>query len=216
MRLLVTAGPTHEPLDPVRYLANRSSGKMGFALAAAAAGRGWRVTLVAGPVALPTPPGVERIDVVTAAEMFAAVAAALPACQAAVMAAAVADFTPRQVAPHKLKKSGAAGLTLELVPTVDILGSLRGPLGFRGPVVGFAAETRELAAHALDKLRRKGCDLLVANDVSVPGIGFASDANAVTIFAADGSPPEILPKAPKSAIAGRIIERLAALAGHGE
>ncbi len=212
MNLLITAGPTHEAIDPVRYLANRSSGKMGFALAERAAVRGWNVTLIAGPVTLPTPPGVHRVDVVSAADMFAAVEAALPGQDVAILAAAVADFRPKLVHGEKIKKTNKDSLTLELEKTADILGSMRNPLGFTGLLVGFAAETQDLLAYASQKLAAKGCDMLVANDVSRPDIGFGSEENEVTLLYCDETrPPETLPKAGKSAIADGILDRIAAL-----
>ena len=163
--VLVTAGPTHEPIDPVRYIANRSSGRQGFAIAAAAARAGARVTLVSGPVALPTPPGVSRIDVETARQMAAAVDAALPA-DAAVMVAAVADWRAEaQVA--KIKKDGSGAVPpLALVENPDILAALSHAANRPRLVVGFAAETNDLLAHAHAKLARKGCDWIIANDVS--------------------------------------------------
>lgn len=214
MNLLVTAGPTHEAIDPVRYIANRSSGKMGFALAGRAAARGWHVTLIAGPVHLDTPAGVHRVDVISAAAMFAAVATHLPDTTAAILAAAVADFRPIAPAAHKIKKvPETERLVLELEKTTDILGSLRQPLGFTGILTGFAAETENLLANAAGKLRRKGCDLLVANDVSRSDIGFGADANQVTLLFADGRPAESLPRLPKNAVADIILDHIAALAG---
>ena len=200
--LLVTAGPTHEPLDPVRYLANRSSGRQGFAIAAALAKLGARVSLVAGPVALPTPPGVTRVDVETAREMAAAVDAALPA-DAAVMVAAVADWRV-EAASQKVKK-GDAPATLALIENPDILAELsRSP---RRPrlVIGFAAETERVVEHARAKLARKGCDWIVANDVSGDVMG--GEANAVTLVTADGL--ESWERAPKAAVAERLAHRIA-------
>ena len=203
---LVTAGPTHEPLDPVRYLANRSSGRQGFAIAGALAALGARVTLVAGPVTLPTPPGVTRVDVETAREMAAAVDAALPApdtIDVAVMVAAVADWRV-DAAPHKVKK-GDAPATLTLVENPDILADLsRSP---RRPrlVVGFAAETERVVEHARAKLARKGCDWIVANDVSGDVMG--GDANTVHLVTADGV--EDWPRVPKQAVAERLATRIA-------
>lgn len=203
---LVTAGPTHEPLDPVRYLANRSSGRQGFAIAGAIAALGARVTLVAGPVTLPTPPGVTRVDVETAREMAAAVDAALPApdtIDVAVMVAAVADWRV-DAAPHKVKK-GDAPATLTLVENPDILADIsRSP---RRPrlVVGFAAETERVVEHARAKLARKGCDWIVANDVSGDVMG--GDANTVHLVTADGV--EDWPRVPKQAVAERLAARIA-------
>jgi phosphopantothenoylcysteine decarboxylase/phosphopantothenate--cysteine ligase len=185
-RVVVSAGPTFEDIDPVRFIGNRSSGKMGFALAAAAAVRGADVILVAGPVALATPPGLQRIDVRSAAQMQRAVLDALPA-DLYIGAAAVADFRPRAVATHKLKKTaGTDVLQLELVRTPDILATVAThPLRPR-LVVGFAAETHDLARHARDKLRAKRVDLVLANPVGAPGQGFESDDNTLAAFAADG------------------------------
>ena len=200
--LLVTAGPTHEPLDPVRYLANRSSGRQGFAIAGALARLGARVSLVAGPVALPTPAGVTRVDVETAREMAAAVDAALPA-DAAVMVAAVADWRV-QAAAQKVKK-GDAPATLALIENPDILAELsRSP---RRPrlVIGFAAETERVVEHARAKLARKDCDWIVANDVSGDVMG--GEANAVTLVTADGVEP--WERAPKAAVAERLARRIA-------
>jgi phosphopantothenoylcysteine decarboxylase/phosphopantothenate--cysteine ligase len=201
--VLVTAGPTYEPVDPVRFLGNRSSGKMGFALAAAAARQGARVRLVAGPVALATPPGVERHDVESAREMEAAVRRLAPGSDVVVMAAAVADFRPATEAPQKLKKRDGAP-DLALVPNPDILALLPeiAPAALR---VGFAAETSEVVAEAERKLAAKGAHLLVANDVSRPGIGFASDENEVTVLRR-GAEPLALPRATKAKLAERLIE----------
>ncbi len=186
LHFLITAGPTFEPIDPVRFLGNRSSGKMGFALAAEAARRGARVHLVAGPVALSTPPGVVRTDVETALEMADAVRGAAPEADVVVMAAAVADFRPRERSVDKLKK--ALGVPqLKLVRNPDILSLLpeHAPRALR---VGFAAETRELQEEARRKLESKGAHLLVANDVSRSDIGFASDANEVTVHRREAEP----------------------------
>jgi phosphopantothenoylcysteine decarboxylase/phosphopantothenate--cysteine ligase len=209
VRVLVTAGPTQEPLDPVRYLGNRSSGRMGFALAAEAARRGAQVALVAGPVALPTPAGVTRIDVVTAREMEQAVQAAAPAAELAIMAAAVADFRPRQVAKEKIKRSRVppGGLVVELEENPDILAGLR--VQAPGAVlVGFAAETAELAANAQAKLAAKSADFLVANDVSRRDIAFDSDANEVTVFRRRGE-PLFFARRPKAALAAALLDLFA-------
>jgi phosphopantothenoylcysteine decarboxylase/phosphopantothenate--cysteine ligase len=209
--VIVTAGPTHEPLDPVRFLGNRSSGKMGFALAAEAARRGARVTLIAGPVALPTPEGVTRLDVETAAQMERAVARAAPAADLIVMTAAVADFRPRRAAAKKLKKErGVPALDLEATP--DILGGLR-DLAPHAVAVGFAAETEDLEAHARAKLERKRVDFLVANDVSRRDIAFGADANEVLVLRREG-PPVFFGRQPKGELAGRLLDLFAtALAG---
>jgi phosphopantothenoylcysteine decarboxylase / phosphopantothenate---cysteine ligase len=185
-KVLVSAGPTYEDIDPVRFLGNRSSGKMGFAIAAEAARRGAGVVLVAGPVHLDTPAGIARIDVRSAAQMHAAVLEALPA-DVYVGAAAVADFTPRAPAADKIKKQpGHDGLTLELVRTRDILAEVAAHARRPRLVVGFAAETRDLEAYARDKLARKGVDLVAANRVGLPGSGFEADDNALTVLWRDG------------------------------
>jgi phosphopantothenoylcysteine decarboxylase / phosphopantothenate---cysteine ligase len=201
---IVTAGPTHEPIDPVRYIANRSSGKQGFAIAGALAALGARATLIAGPVHLPTPAGVDRVDVETAREMAAAVEAALPA-DVAVMVAAVADWRV-DAAGSKLKKQGGAPPSLMLVENPDILAELaRSP---RRPrlVIGFAAETEDVVGHAQAKRVRKGADWIVANDVSGDVMGGAE--NKVHLVTADGV--EHWPKAPKAEIARQLATRIAA------
>ncbi len=180
MRILITAGPTREPLDPVRFLTNRSSGKMGYALAHAFIHAGHSVLLISGPTALDVPDRVDFIPVETAADMQQAVKHMLGRVEIAVFTAAVADYTPAVVADQKLKKT-AAGMTLELVRTPDILGAARNEFGFTGTLVGFAAETENLEANARDKLLRKHCDLIVANDVAKPGLGFDSDHNEVLL-----------------------------------
>ncbi|MBB5353297.1 phosphopantothenoylcysteine decarboxylase/phosphopantothenate--cysteine ligase [Haloferula luteola] len=205
MKILITAGPTREPLDPVRYLTNRSSGKMGYALAHAAAHDGHQVLLISGPTDLDVPDGVDFIPVETAAEMFEAVQDSLSRMDAAIFAAAVADYRPATAAEQKIKKSGET-LTLELVRNPDILGSCRSHFGFTGTLVGFAAETEHLAAHARTKLEKKGCDLVVANDVSQPGIGFDSDRNAVLLVFPDRI--ESLPEDDKHQLAHRIIQEI--------
>ena len=208
MHFLITAGPTREALDPVRYLSNRSSGRMGFALAAAAAAAGHEVTLIAGPVALDTPAGVQRVDVVSAQEMYDAVRERQPGADAAIFSAAVADYRPAQVAVQKIKKS-AETMTLTLERTPDILGSVRSVVGWRGVLVGFAAETENVIANARAKLERKGCDVMVANDVSQPGIGFDAAENEVTLLTAGGE--ETLPRMSKEALARVIIARTTTL-----
>ena len=181
MKILITAGPTREHLDPVRFLSNRSTGKMGFAVAQAAAERGHAVTLVAGPVSLATPQGVVRVDVVSARDMLAAIRRLLPDQDALVMSAAVADWRPRQVSETKLKKSAMAPV-IELEPNPDILKTVR-PLKAHRLFVGFAAETGDPLAEAQRKLEAKGLDLIVANDVTRPDAGFAVDTNRVTFIA---------------------------------
>lgn len=207
-RVLITAGPTREPLDPVRYVTNRSSGRMGFALAQAAAEAGAQVTLVAGPVALPAPRGVERIDVETAAQMHAAVMARLPGCDIFIGAAAVADYRPREVAAHKLKK-GEAQRELVLEKTPDILAEVaaHSPRPF---VVGFAAETERLLEHAREKLTRKGLDMIAANLVG-EGLGFEAPDNALEVLWAGGQaslPRQDKPRLARALVA-LIAERLA-------
>ena len=200
-RLLITAGPTFEDLDPVRFIGNRSSGKMGFALAAEAARQGAEVTLVAGPVALSTPAGVHRLDVRSAEQMRAAVLAALPGQDAFIGAAAVADFRPAQVASTKIKKS--AGLPqVEWTATPDILAEVAAHVQRPALVVGFAAETDDLEAHARDKLARKRVDLIAANRVDA-GLGFEADDNALTVFAANAT--REIARQPKAGVARELL-----------
>ncbi len=208
-RVVVSAGPTFEDIDPVRYIGNRSSGKMGFAIAEAAARAGADVALVAGPVHLPTPDGVLRTDVRSAAQLRDAVFAALPA-DAYVGAAAVADWTPRAAAPHKLKKrDGEDTLVLELVRTPDVLAEVASHPRLRPRlVVGFAAETEHLDANARAKLERKRVDLVVANLVGTPGTGFEADDNALAVYARDGSLLHLGP-APKRALAVALVQLIA-------
>ncbi|WP_282272233.1 bifunctional phosphopantothenoylcysteine decarboxylase/phosphopantothenate--cysteine ligase CoaBC [Stenotrophomonas sp. PS02298] len=182
IRVLISAGPTYEDLDPVRYVGNRSSGKMGYALAAAAARQGAQVVLVSGPVQLATPAGVQRIDVRSAAQMREAVLGALPA-DIYIGAAAVADYTPRQVSPQKLKKTvGSQTLTLELVRTADILAEVAVQEQALKLVVGFAAETHDVEKYARGKLADKHLDLIIANQVGIAGNGFESDQNAAVAY----------------------------------
>jgi phosphopantothenoylcysteine decarboxylase/phosphopantothenate--cysteine ligase len=204
---IVTSGPTHEPIDPVRYIANRSSGRQGHAIARALADLGARVTLVSGPVALPDPPGLTTVHVETAAQMLAEVRAALPA-DIAVFAAAVADWRMATPAGQKLKKpADGAAPALDLVPNPDILATIAaGPQRPR-LVVGFAAETQDMARHAEQKRLRKGADWIVANDVS-PATGImGGSANAVTLVTAEGM--ESWPMLPKDEVARRLAERIA-------
>jgi phosphopantothenoylcysteine decarboxylase/phosphopantothenate--cysteine ligase len=207
MKLLITAGPTREPLDPVRFLSNRSSGKMGYALAEAAAARGYEVTLVSGPVALPPPKDVLVVRVVTAADMLAAVKLHLKKCDALIMAAAVADWRPVRVAKRKMKKGAEQRMTLELKRTPDILKTIA-PLKGRRFFVGFAAETHNVRAEAKRKLREKNLDLIVANDVTAPGAGFEVETNRVTIF--DSHSEEQLPLLTKREVAEHIMDRIEA------
>ena len=202
MKILLTAGPTREPIDPVRFISNRSSGKMGYALAAAAAAAGHEVVLISGPTNLAPPAGVKFHRIETADELWQAVQENLPGVELAIFAAAVADYRVAEVATQKIKKQSDE-LTLQLVKNVDILGSMRAA-GYRGALAGFAAETNDLLLHAKSKLERKGCDLIIANDVSAAGIGFDADENAVTLVFADGH-HEILPRQAKSSLAEKLI-----------
>ncbi|PTM40287.1 phosphopantothenoylcysteine decarboxylase/phosphopantothenate--cysteine ligase [Bosea sp. 124] len=207
--VLVTSGPTHEAIDPVRYIANRSSGKQGHAIAAAAAAAGARVTLVSGPVAIADPVGVETVHVESAREMLATVEAALPA-DIAIFAAAVADWRVADEAPEKLKKDGGGLPPLALVENPDILATVAKRLGGRPPlVVGFAAETENVVAYAQAKLARKGCDLIVANDVGGTGV-MGGDANTVHLVTRDGV--ENWPTLAKQEVATRLVAHLAKLA----
>lgn len=206
-RLLITAGPTQEAIDPVRYVGNRSSGKMGFALAEEAAARGAHVELVTGPVSLVTDrSGITRTDINSAAEMAAACKQRFSACDAVIMSAAVADFRPARSATEKVKKKSAA-LELELEPTEDILGWMGAnkPEGMR--LVGFALETANALANAVDKLQRKNLDLLVLNSLRDAGAGFGTDTNKVTLLA-PGKDPASLPLMSKHETARAILDRL--------
>jgi phosphopantothenoylcysteine decarboxylase/phosphopantothenate--cysteine ligase len=206
--VLVTAGPTREPLDPVRYLSNRSSGKMGYAIVEAAAARGAQVILVSGPTALPLPRGADVVHVETAQEMHDAVLAKLEAATVVIKAAAVADYRPKHVAGRKLKKDETVpAVTLESTP--DILAEVGKRKG-RRILVGFAAETEDLVANARKKLQRKNLDLMVANDVSQPGAGFDSDTNLVKILDARGGVEE-LPLQTKRWVADRVLDRVVGL-----
>ena len=204
-RILITAGPTHEPIDPVRYIANRSSGKQGFAIAAAAAEAGAEVLLIAGPVPLPTPPGVIRVDVETATQMAAEVEQGLPV-DAAIMVAAVADWRAADTQAQKIKKDGSGQVPpLALAENPDILASVakspdRPPL-----LIGFAAETNDVIAHAEAKLARKGCDWIVANDVSADPMG--GESNRVHIVSQDGV--DSWDRLPKQAVARKLMEKIA-------
>jgi len=206
LQVVVTAGPTREAIDPVRYITNRSSGKMGFAVAAAAAEAGARVTLIAGPVALATPDRVSRIDIETAEQLSEQVRMRSSGCDLFIAAAAVADYRPRQVAGEKLKKQTAT-MTLELDRTPDVLADVAiGGTELRPFCVGFAAETNDLLANARDKLERKRLDLVVANQVGT-GSGFDVDENAVTVLWIDGE--QEYPLMPKSKLARQLIMKIA-------
>jgi len=210
-RALVTSGPTHEPIDPVRYIANRSSGKQGHAIAAILALQGADVTLVSGPTHEPTPPGVTLRPIETAAEMLAACQAALPV-DVAVCAAAVADWRVAEVPGHKLKKGDGGPPSLALVENPDILATLSKPGPARPTlVVGFAAETRDVVAQATEKRRRKGCDWILANDVAPETGTFGGDAN--TIHLIDDTGVEHWPTLTKQAVAERLALRIAARLG---
>jgi phosphopantothenoylcysteine decarboxylase/phosphopantothenate--cysteine ligase len=202
-RVLVSAGPTREALDPVRYLSNHSSGKMGYAIARVARRRGADVVLVSGPTDLPAPSGVRTLIVSTAADMARTLEQEFRAASILIMAAAVADYRMRRPATRKLKK-GSPSLSLMLERTPDILASLAARKG-RRLVVGFAAETHDVLEEARRKLREKRLDLIVANDVTAPGAGFGSDTNVVQLIAAGGS-TEALPMLPKEEVAGRILD----------
>ena len=206
--VLLTAGPTQEDLDPVRFLTNRSSGKMGYAVAEAAAQRGAKVILISGPTALETPAGVTRIDVRTAAEMLNAVQRHFAEATTAIFAAAVADYRPAEAAAHKIKKTGGE-FTLRLAPNPDILATVARKKGDR-LIVGFAAETDRIAENARKKLQEKDADLIVANDVTAAGAGFDVDTNVVTLFARDGR-DVALPKLTKREVADRILDEVVRL-----
>lgn len=200
--VLITAGPTLEPIDPVRFIGNRSSGKMGFALAQAAQEAGAAVTLIAGPVHLPTPTGVRRVDVETAEQMRQAVMRAVAGKDIFISCAAVADFRPVSTEAEKIKKATHDRMQLELEPTVDIVSEVATGDNRPAFVVGFAAETRHVADYARDKLLRKGLDMIAANQVG-EGRGFAVDDNALQVFWTDGN--EILPMAPKTQLARQLM-----------
>jgi len=206
--VLLTAGPTQEDLDPVRFLTNRSSGKMGYAVAEAAAQRGAKVILISGPTALETPAGVTRIDVRTAVEMLNAVQRHFAEATTAIFAAAVADYRPAEAAAHKIKKTGGE-FTLRLEPNPDILATVARKKGDR-LIVGFAAETDRVAENARKKLQEKDADLIVANDVTAAGAGFDVDTNVVTLFARDGR-DVALPKLTKREVADRILDEVVRL-----
>ncbi len=205
-RLLITAGPTREHIDPVRFLSNGSSGRMGYALADSAAARGCAVDLVSGPVSLPAPEGVTVHRVVSAADMLAACEPLFDACDVFVAVAAVADYRPKVFAPEKMKKHSGA-LALELEPTVDILKTLAARKRPGQIVVGFAAETRDVEAYARHKLETKHLDWIVANDVSRPGIGMDAADNTVLLLSRAGAHLAFGP-APKPAVAGFILNQV--------
>jgi phosphopantothenoylcysteine decarboxylase/phosphopantothenate--cysteine ligase len=202
VRFLITAGPTREAIDPVRYLSNRSSGKMGYAIAEAAIEAGNEVILISGPVEIDRPRGAAVIPISTSDQMFGAVHQQAPNCDVLVMCAAVADYKPAKVSKSKIKKRDA-NLSLELIPTRDILASL--PTNRKYFVVGFAAETENVEANARRKLQEKHCDIVVANDVSRDDFGMESDENEVTILFRDGE-KEKISRAPKKIVARELIK----------
>jgi phosphopantothenoylcysteine decarboxylase/phosphopantothenate--cysteine ligase len=211
MKFLVTAGPTREPLDPVRFISNRSSGKMGYALAEAALEAGHEVMLISGPVSIAPPRGAVVVRVTTADEMADAVQSAINAgCDVFVMCAAVADFKAREVRPQKIKKS--EGLTrIEIVPTRDILATVALPRDHRVIIIGFAAESESVAENAQKKLREKNCDVICANDITRMDTGFDADENELTLYFRDGSQRE-LQRATKLEVARTIVKICANLA----
>lgn len=208
MKVLITAGPTREALDPVRYLTNRSSGKMGYALAQAFAEAGHEVLLVSGPTNLDVPQGVDLLPVESALEMHEAVRRHISRMEAAVFCAAVADYRPAKAAAQKMKK-GEESITLEFVKNPDILGQARSEFGFDGTLVGFAAETQNLETYARAKLQRKGCDLVIANDVSKPGIGFDSNRNELLLVYPNHS--ESIPEDEKHHLAPKLVREIESL-----
>lgn len=209
LRVLVTAGPTREALDPVRYITNRSSGKMGYAIARAAAARGAQVTLISGPVALDAPSGVELVPITTTQDLFDKAKTLAQAQDVLIQAAAPADYRAQAVAPRKIKKQGGEGLTLHLVENPDVAAAL-GKVKKPGQVfVGFAAETNDVTAHAQDKLIKKNLDLIVANDVTRPGAGFDVDTNIVTLITREDVTD--LPVMRKDEVADCILDRVLAL-----
>lgn len=216
MRILITTGPTREAIDPVRFLSNRSSGRMGFAIAEAALAAGHEVVLIAGPCDAGSFSekiacgALQRVDVVSAEDMYGAVEKEIGEADAAVMAAAVADYRPVNAREQKIKKT-VRGMILELEATRDILGSAREAMKFSGVLVGFAAETENLEANAASKLERKGCDLVVANDVGRSDIGFDAAENELLLLYAGGG-REVLPKSLKSGLGVALVARIERIA----
>lgn len=207
MKILISAGPTREAIDPVRFITNHSSGKMGYALAQAAVKRGWQVVLVSGPVDLPRPEGLaEFVQVVSAAEMADAVKSRFPAMDGAILCAAVADYRPVTVSNKKIKKSDD-DLILHLERTEDILKTLGTMKNAKQILIGFAAETDDLEANALAKLKKKNLDWIAANKVGVPGRGFQADTNAITLYNAAGEKIE-LPLTDKASLAEEMLNRI--------
>ncbi len=208
MKILITAGPTREAIDPVRFLSNRSSGRMGYALAHAFAHAQHQVLLVSGPTALDVPDHVDFIPIESAEEMLRATLAASNRCDVVICCAAVSDYRPLRYSTQKIKKNSAT-LTLELERTPDVLGSLR-PHGFTGTLVGFAAETENLETHARAKLLAKGCDLVIGNDVSLPGMGFDAEDNELLLIDPHGC--SRMPRAAKSQLAHQLVPIICDLA----
>ena len=209
LRVMVTAGPSREPLDPVRYISNRSSGKMGYAIAQAAQKRGAEVTLLSGPVAIEAPQGVKLVPFTTTQELFDRASELAQEQDLLIQAAAPADYRAKEIAPQKIKKQGGEPMTFTLVENPDVAATL-GKAKRSGQVfVGFAAETNDVLAHARDKLARKNLDMIVANDVTRPGAGFDVDTNIVTLITKDGQ--EALPMMSKAEVAQRILDRALAL-----
>lgn len=213
-KFLVTAGPTVEAIDPVRFISNHSTGKMGYAIAAELASRGAEVTLVSGPTNLAAPEGVGRIDVVSAEDMFLAVAGLWPSMDGAVMCAAVADYTPAEPSDKKIKKGANPDyeIALKLRPTKDIAAELGRTKRTGQILVGFALETDDEQANAMSKMARKNLDIIVLNSLRDSGAGFGGDTNRVTIFAAN-APAQSLPLLSKSETAARIVDRIAVAIG---
>ena len=205
LHVLVTAGPTQEKIDPVRYISNRSSGKMGYAIADAAARRGAKVTLVSGPANLPTPQGVEKVSIISTQDLYEAMTLRCPDADIVIQAAAPADFTPVQTADQKIKKQGDDDLVLRLKQTPDVAAQV-GRLKRSGQtLIGFAAETQDVLGNAEKKLRKKNLDMIVANDVTAPGAGFDVDTNIVTFVTTAGT--ETLPCLPKTQVADELLDR---------
>ena len=209
LRVMVTAGPSREALDPVRYISNRSSGKMGYAIAQAAQKRGAEVTLLSGPVAIEAPQGVKLVPFTTTQELLDRASELAQEQDLLIQAAAPADYRAKEIAPQKIKKQGGEPMTFTLMENPDVAATL-GKAKRSGQVfVGFAAETNDVLAHARDKLARKNLDMIVANDVTRPGAGFDVDTNIVTLITKDGQ--EALPMMSKAEVAQRILDRALAL-----
>lgn len=209
IRCLVTAGPTREYFDPVRFLSNPSSGKMGYALAEAAARRGWEVELVSGPVSLPVPPGVTCQQVVTGQEMYEAVSSRFPGCDILIMTAAIMDYRPREIADHKIKKFELE-MVIEMEPVIDVLATVARDKQHQ-VIVGFAAETNQVEEYALRKLEAKNADFIVANQIGGSEGAFGKDDNTVLVLRRSGGPVNLGPL-PKTNLAERLLDLFAPLA----